>query len=201
MTTAAQRLAALSGLSGASAAEHLRTIASGAAGTAAALLVAYSGLASATAAEHLLAERVAATRPGGGYDAGKKPAKRKYAVEIDGVLRIFDSIEDMQRAVAVAEQRQDPVRKWGAVKSPSSRPSVPKTERSPEAWADAQIAADGPGDAGVDLAAVQAFAQVVGRIEQFNRAYSSRQYEQILALFRWMQEDEQDTEALLMTVM
>lgn len=52
MTTAAQRLATLSGLSGVSAAQMLRQIAAGA--TAGAMLVAYSGLPSATAATHLL---------------------------------------------------------------------------------------------------------------------------------------------------
>lgn len=55
MTTAADRLIALSGLGSASAATHWLTLGSGA--TAGAILVNYSGLGSATAAEHLLMDR------------------------------------------------------------------------------------------------------------------------------------------------
>lgn len=55
---AGQRLAALSGAPGLSAAEHLKRIA-GAAGVAGALLVAYSQLPTGSAEQHLLAERQA----------------------------------------------------------------------------------------------------------------------------------------------
>lgn len=54
MSTTGQRLAALSGLSGGSAAVHLRALASGL--TAADLLVARSGLGTGSAMQHLMAE-------------------------------------------------------------------------------------------------------------------------------------------------
>ena len=58
MTTTGQRLVHLSGLTGVSAAEHLKRIA-GAAGSAGNLLVAYSRLATATAAVHIMVDHIA----------------------------------------------------------------------------------------------------------------------------------------------
>lgn len=63
--TTGERLALLSGLSGVSAAEHLKKIA-GTIGLAGALLVMASGLPSGTAEEHLLAEKTASGTPLGG---------------------------------------------------------------------------------------------------------------------------------------
>ena len=61
MTTAAERLVALSGLSGVSAGTHLLAIGTGA--TAAQILVSESPLVTATAAEHLMADRGAGATP------------------------------------------------------------------------------------------------------------------------------------------
>ena len=65
MTTALERITQLSGLSGVSAAQHLKQIA-GAVGIAGALLVAYSGLPTGTAAQHLLADNAAEQAASGG---------------------------------------------------------------------------------------------------------------------------------------
>lgn len=81
MTIAADRLKALSGLAGVSAAAMLLAIGSGA--TAGACLVDYSGLATGTAAQHLLADVAVRPAPSisGGmlfrlprYTPGKRPA-------------------------------------------------------------------------------------------------------------------------------
>jgi hypothetical protein len=66
VSTAGQRLIALSGLTGQTAAESMKAIGHGAGLAAAALLVAYSGLASATAAVHLLTDQAATVVVGGG---------------------------------------------------------------------------------------------------------------------------------------
>ena len=71
----------LSGLSGVSAAEHLKKIAA-ATGVAGALLVGYSGLTTGTAAEHLLADAGQVVRPvlsgggGGVFKVGRRSASR-----------------------------------------------------------------------------------------------------------------------------
>lgn len=85
--TAGERLAFLSGLSGVSAAEHLKKLA-GTIGLAGALLVMASGLPGGTAEELLLAEKVAAPTPvavtyssgsGGGYGAVVSGGRRGIA--------------------------------------------------------------------------------------------------------------------------
>lgn len=51
----------------------------------------------------------------------------------------------------------------------------------------------------VPLQAAKTMAAVQGRIEQYNSAYNSRHWEQVLRLFQEMQ-DEDDVEALLMSL-
>ena len=103
--TAAQRLAQLSGLTGVSAAEHLKRIAL-AAGVAGALLVAYSGLPAGSAAQHLLTDRSVVqslpTGSGGGAAAG-------VAQDDDKTWRIerkqrIDKEQAMARAALVSKQ-------------------------------------------------------------------------------------------------
>ena len=72
MTTAAERLVFLSGLSGVSAGQHLLALASGS--TSGAILVNYSGLPTGTAAEHLLQDHAAqvAETISGGWPVGQR---------------------------------------------------------------------------------------------------------------------------------
>lgn len=49
----------------------------------------------------------------------------------------------------------------------------------------------------IDLPVVREYAQVTGKIEQYNEAYNSEHYEALMALFEQMQ-DEDDIETLLM---
>lgn len=52
----------------------------------------------------------------------------------------------------------------------------------------------------VDLPVVQAYAEVAGRIEDYNAAFNSRHFEQLMALFDQVraQLDEEDVEMLLL---
>lgn len=75
MIAAGQRLANLSGLTGVSAAEHLRAIA-GVYGTAGAMLVAYSGLGPNTAAVHLMHDRLDRATVTGGVLVAPKHQRR-----------------------------------------------------------------------------------------------------------------------------
>lgn len=54
----------------------------------------------------------------------------------------------------------------------------------------------------VALPVVQAYAEVAGRLDDYNAAYNSRHFEQLLALFDQMREqlDEEDVEMLLLSL-
>jgi hypothetical protein len=54
----------------------------------------------------------------------------------------------------------------------------------------------------VALPIVQAYAEVAGRLDEYNAAYNSRHFEQLLALFDQMraQLDEEDVEMLLLSL-
>ena len=52
----------------------------------------------------------------------------------------------------------------------------------------------------VDLPALQAYAELAGRLEDYTAAYNSRHFEQLMALFDQMQQDEEDIEMLLLAV-
>lgn len=109
MTTGAERLTLLSGLSGVSAAAHLKNIAA-AAGVAGALLVSYSGLSTGTAAEHLRVDRLPDARyvGGGGSSADERERlHREHWDYIDGLREIQVRIADDVRGARTVSIRAD----------------------------------------------------------------------------------------------
>lgn len=105
MTTAAERLVALSGPGGTTAGERWRRIGALTAGTAAAILVAYSGLPSATAAEHLAVERAAeqASRYVGGGAATHRG--RKHETDDEALVRRVSEWWDLEHARQAGPER------------------------------------------------------------------------------------------------
>jgi len=113
------------------------------------------------------------TAVGGGYDDDDKPKrKRRFVVERNGKLVVYASQAAALQAL----------------------------EDAPEAAQEPAHEADQPEV--VDLPALQAYAELAGRLEDYTAAYNSRHFEQLMALFDQMreQQDEEDIEMLLLAV-
>ena len=116
----------------------------------------------------------AVSQVAGGYDDDKpKKPRKKFFIEQDGKLLVFGT----QSAALKALEAIKPV----SAKVEGKKVRVPTP----------QVV--------VDLPAVQEYAQVIGQVEQYNSAYNSQQFAQILALFEQMQ-DEEEIEMLLLSL-
>jgi len=119
----------------------------------------------------VLAAQVGTTAVGGGYDDDDKPKrKRRFVVERNGKLVVYASQAAALQALEDAS---------GAAQEPAQEADQPEV---------------------VDLPALQAYAELAGRLEDYTAAYNSRHFEQLMALFDQMQQDEEDIEMLLLAV-
>lgn len=108
----------------------------------------------------------------GGYDYDEKPKKKRFFIEQNGKLLVFDT----------------PTKALCSI----SEPDKPKAKKKAEQKQAEPVLT-------VDLPVVQEYAQVIGQIEQYNAAYNSQHFEQLMALFEQMR-DEEDLEALLLAL-
>ena len=108
------------------------------------------------------------TPKGGGYD-DEKPAKKRFIVERDGKLMVFNTAQ-------AALDAQPKKKKVQPVEVAVPEQVIPQV---------------------IELPAVKEYAQVIGQIEQYNAAYNSQHFEQLIALFEQMR-DEEDIEMLLL---
>lgn len=112
------------------------------------------------------------TAVGGGYDDDDKPKRKRYVVERNGKLVVYASQAAALQALEDASE---------AAQEPAQKADQPEV---------------------VDLPALQAYAELAGRLEDYTAAYNSRHFEQLMALFDQMrtQLDEEDVEMLLLAV-
>jgi hypothetical protein len=120
--------------------------------------------------------RSGGTVGGGGYDDVKTKPKKKFFIEQDGKLLVFNTA---QQAVSADKPKTK---------------EVAQPETKPEATQEPEQV--------ISLPVVQEYAQVSGLIEQYNTAYNSRHYEALIALFERMQfeQEEDDLEAILLAL-
>lgn len=110
------------------------------------------------------------TTQGGGYDDDKPKRKRRFVVERNGKLVVYASQAAALQALEDASE---------TAQEPAQEADQPEV---------------------VDLPALQAYAELAGRLEDYTAAYNSRHFEQLMALFDQMQQDEEDIEMLLLAV-
>jgi hypothetical protein len=123
----------------------------------------------------------------GGYDDDKPKRKpKRFVVERDGKLVVYASQAAALRALQAQEAATD-----------AAQSSPPEAAQEP-----AQEPAQELPDEVVELPALQAYAEVAGRLEDYTAAYNSRHFEQLMALFDQMREqlEEEDIEMLLLAV-
>lgn len=115
---------------------------------------------------------ITAPRVAGGYDDDKPKRKRRFVVERNGKLVVYASQAAALQALEDAPE---------AAQEPAQEADQPEV---------------------VDLPALQAYAELAGRLEDYTAAYNSRHFEQLMALFDQMREqlDEEDIEMLLLAV-
>lgn len=121
----------------------------------------------------VLTAQVGTTAVGGGYDDDDKPKrKRRFVVERNGKLVVYASQAAALQALEDAPE---------AAQEPAQEADQPEV---------------------VDLPALQAYAELAGRLEDYTAAYNSRHFEQLMALFDQMrtQLDEEDVEMLLLAI-
>lgn len=104
----------------------------------------------------------------GGYDDERKKAKKRFIVEKNGKLMVFNTAQAALDA------------------QPKKKKVQPVEVDVPEQVAEV-----------IELPAVKEYAQVIGQIEQYNSAYNSQHFEKLIALFEQMR-DEEDVELLLL---
>lgn len=129
-----------------------------------------TGTADHSADEHLLAAPRVYAAVPSGYDDDDKPKRKRYVVERNGKLVVYASQATALQALEDAPR---------AAQEPAQEPDPPEV---------------------VDLPALQAYAELAGRLEDYTAAYNSRHFEQLMALFDQMQQDEEDIEMLLLAV-
>lgn len=123
---------------------------------------------------------VTTTRDGEGGGEGRirrgvKPKRKpKYLIEVDGKFVVVDSPEEARQVLS-----PKPVKKG----KKAAKKAVPEPSIAPI----------------IDLGRVEDYADLIGEIEQFDAAMQSRHYQQILAMFDQMQDDE-DVELLLLAL-
>lgn len=122
---------------------------------------------------------------GGGYD-DDKPRKKRWFVEANGKLLVFDSERDALEALNEIEEVAEPV------KATRKQRKAVKAEKAQKVAAVEPFALES-----IDLYAVKQFADLMGRLAEYSAAYNSAQYEQIRAMFAKMQ-DEEEVEMLLL---
>jgi len=106
----------------------------------------------------------------GGGYDDDKPKRKRYVVERNGKLVVYAS---QAAALQALEDASEPAQE------PAQEAGQPEV---------------------VDLPALQAYAELAGRLEDYTAAYNSRHFEQLMALFDQMQQDEEDIEMLLLAV-
>ncbi len=114
---------------------------------------------------------------GGGYDdeKTKKPAKKRFVVERDGKLLVFNTAQ----AALDAQPKKKKIQPVEVVAEPEVKT--------------------------VELPKVRQYAAVLNRIEEYNTAYNGKHYEALIAMFTTMQaqalkriQDEEDIQLLLL---
>jgi hypothetical protein len=132
--------------------------------------VVYAALTASGAGSATLGAEILGSVPtvAGGYDDEKKKAKKRFIVERDGKLMVFNTAQ-------------------AALDAQPKKKKVQPVEVAPEQVIPQVI----------ELPAVKEYAQVIGQIEQYNAAYNSQHFEQLIALFEQMR-DEEDIEMLLL---
>ena len=129
------------------------------------------------------AEAPAPAPAAAGGGGGK--SKRRYLVERDGKLLVFAN----QRAALAELQSKATEEEVELLEVESPEVELPEVQ-SHEPYAPPQQ---------IDLAAMQAWAELAGQLQAYQAAYESRHFAALLALFERLQ-DEDDVELLLLSL-
>lgn len=125
---------------------------------------------------------VSVAAAGGYYGDDKKPAKKRFIVERDGKLMVFNSAQAAVNAI----------------------PEQAKSKEATQPVEVVEVVADVPEQI-IELPQVKEYAYVMNRIEAYNEAYNGKHYEALIEMFTTLQaqaiermQDEDDIELLLL---
>jgi hypothetical protein len=119
---------------------------------------------------------IEAPKVAGGYDDDEKPkkAKKKFVIEKYGKLLVFNTAQQARNALDAQQLKSKPVEVAAEIVEELQEIALPQ---------------------------MQAVAQVMGQVEEYNSAYNSQHFGALIDLFTRLQaqiQDDEDIELLLL---